>query len=77
MELEVTTPEEYLGGIIGDLKQRRSLIQDIGTRGDTSVIRAHAPLRRMFGYATDLRSLTQARAAFSMQFHAFDVLTSD
>jgi len=76
MELEVTTPEEYVGGIIGDLKQRRSLIQDIGTRGDIRVIRAHAPLRRMFGYATDLRSLTQARAAFSMRFHAFDVLAS-
>ncbi len=77
MELEVTTPEEYRGGIIGDLKQRRSLIQHIATHGDTSVIRAHTPLRRMFGYATDLRSLTQARATFSMQFHAFDVLASD
>ena len=74
MALEVTTPENYLGGIIGDLKQRRSVIQDIGNQGDTSVIRAHAPLSRMFGYATDLRSLTQARAAFSMQFHAFDVI---
>jgi len=77
MEIEVTTPEDYLGGIIGDLKQRRSLIQDIGHRGDTSVIRAQVPLRRMFGYATDLRSLTRARAAFSMQFHAFDVLATD
>ena len=77
MALEITTPEDYLGRIIGDLKQRRSLIQDIGTRGDTRVIRARAPLRRMFGYATDLRSLTQARAVFSMQFHAFDVLASD
>ena len=76
MEVEVTTPEEYLGGIIGDLKQRRSLIQDIGARGDTNVIRAHVPLRRMFGYATDLRSHSKARAAFSMQFHAFDVLAS-
>ncbi len=74
MALEVTTPENYLGGIIGDLKQRRSVIQDIGNHGDTSVIRAHAPLSRMFGYATDLRSLTQARAAFSMKFHAFDVV---
>ena len=77
MEIEVSTPEDYLGGVIGDLKQRRSLILDIGNRGATSVIRAHAPLRRMFGYATDLRSLTQARAAFSMQFHAFDVLALD
>ncbi len=77
MELEVTTPEDYLGGIIGDLKQRRSVIHDVGTRGDTSVVRAHAALGRMFGYATDLRSLTQARASFSMQFHAFDVLESD
>ncbi len=74
MALEVTTPEDYLGGVIGDLKQRRSVILDIGSRGDTSVIRAHAALSRMFGYATDLRSLTQARAAFSMQFHAFDVI---
>jgi elongation factor G len=77
MELEISTPEDYLGGIIGDLKQRRSLIQDIGMHGDTSVIRAQAPLRRMFGYATDLRSLTKARAAFSMQFHSFDVLATD
>jgi len=77
MEVEVTTPEEYLGGIIGDLKQRRSSIQDIGARGETSLIRAHVPLRQMFGYATELRSLSKARAAFSMQFNAFDVLATN
>lgn len=77
MDVEVSTPEEYVGGVLGDLKQRRSEIQDIKNRGETHVILARVPLGRMFGYATDLRSLTKARAAFSMQFYAFDVLSSD
>jgi elongation factor G len=77
MEVEVTTPEEYVGGVLGDLKQRRSVIDDIDDRGGTQIVRARVPLRRMFGYATDLRSLTKARAAFSMQFHAFDVLAGN
>ena len=77
MEVEVSTPEEYVGGVLGDLKQRRSVIEDIANRGDTQVVRARVSLRKMFGYATDLRSLTKARAAFSMHFHAFDVLETD
>ena len=77
MEVEVSTPEKYVGGVLGDLKQRRSMIENIDNRGEIHVIRARVSLRRMFGYATDLRSLTKARAAFSMQFRAFDVLAGD
>ena len=77
MAVEVSTPEEHLGGVIGDLKQRRSVIQEIGARGETSVIQAFVPLRKMFGYATDLRSLSKGRAAFSMNFHAFDLLSAE
>jgi len=74
MTVEVVVPEAYLGAVIGDLKQRRAQIFDIGTTHDRRVAQARVPLRLMFGYATDLRSLTQGRATFSMEFHAFDNL---
>jgi elongation factor G len=74
MAVEVVVPEEYLGSVIGDLKARRANILDVGTGHDRRVAQAHVPLREMFGYSTELRSLTQGRATFTMEFHAFDNL---
>jgi elongation factor G len=68
MAVEVTTPEEYMGDVIGDLNSRRGRIEGMGQRGDAQVIRAMVPLSEMFGYSTDLRSNTQGRAIYSMQF---------
>ncbi len=75
MSVEVAVPEEYLGAVIGDLKQRRAVILDIGASHGVRLARALAALRQMFGYSTDLRSLTKGRATFTMEFHAFDNLT--
>jgi elongation factor G len=68
MSIEVVTPEEYMGDVIGDLSSRRGKIQNIEKRGSVQVIKAQAPLSEMFGYATDLRSKTQGRATYTMQF---------
>jgi elongation factor G len=68
MAIEVVTPEEYMGDVIGDLSSRRGKIQNIEKRGSVQVIRAQAPLSEMFGYATDMRSKTQGRATYTMQF---------
>jgi elongation factor G len=74
MSVEIVLPEEYLGAVIGDLKQRRANIFDVTSDRDRRVAQAHVPLRLMFGYSTDLRSLTKGRATFVMEFHAFDNL---
>ena len=66
MSVEVVTPENYMGDAIGSLNSRRGQIQGMQPRGNAQVINAHVPLSEMFGYATDLRSLTQGRATFSM-----------
>ena len=76
MNVEVTVDDEFLGAVIGDLNQRRGHVQDVGARGTKRLITAHVPLRNMFGYSTRLRSLTEGRATFSMQFHAYDTLQS-
>ncbi|MCK5458075.1 MAG: elongation factor G, partial [Melioribacteraceae bacterium] len=68
MEIEVTTPEEYMGDVMGDLNSRRGKIEGFNARKDAQVIKAKAPLSEMFGYATVLRSMTQGRAIYSMQF---------
>jgi len=68
MDVEVVVPEQYLGEIIGDLKTRRSKISALGSRVDARTIRATVPLSTMFGYATRLRSLSQGRAVYSMEF---------
>ncbi|WP_437914891.1 elongation factor G [Sorangium sp. So ce302] len=68
MAVEVVSPENYLGDVIGDLNSRRGRILDMGQRANTRVIRAEVPLATMFGYATDVRSKTQGRATHSMQF---------
>jgi elongation factor G len=68
MAVEVTTPEEYMGDVIGDLNSRRGRIEGMGQRGDAQIIKAMVPLSEMFGYSTDLRSITQGRAIYSMTF---------
>ena len=68
MEVEVTTPEEYLGDVMGDLNSRRGKIEGFNSRRDAQVIKATVPLAEMFGYATVIRSMTQGRAIYSMQF---------
>ncbi|MGH9363376.1 MAG: elongation factor G [Thermoanaerobaculia bacterium] len=72
MAVEVVTPEEYMGEIIGDLTSRRGRIQQMEARGNVQVITCRVPLAEMFGYATDLRSLSQGRANYSMQFAAYE-----
>jgi elongation factor G len=71
MAVEVVTPEDYMGDVIGDLSSRRGRIEGMDQRGSSHVIRAQVPLGDMFGYATDLRSRTQGRAVYTMQFHSY------
>lgn len=68
MAVEVVTPEEYMGDVIGDLNSRRGRIESMGQRQGAQVIKSFVPLSSMFGYSTDMRSLTQGRAVYSMQF---------
>lgn len=72
MEVEVVVPEEYLGDVIGDLNARRGRILGIVPRVDAQVIAARVPLSDMFGYATKIRSISQGRALFTMQFHSYE-----
>ena len=72
MDVEVVTPEDYLGDVMGDLNGRRGRVQDMSERSGTKVVRAQVPLSTMFGYATDLRSKTQGRATFTMQFDHYE-----
>ncbi|HMK55431.1 MAG TPA: elongation factor G [Dissulfurispiraceae bacterium] len=72
MNVEDVTPEEYMGDVIGDLNSRRGKIQSMEKRGKTQVIKATVPLSEMFGYATDLRSKTQGRATYTMQFSHYE-----
>jgi elongation factor G len=72
MAVEVVTPESYMGDVIGDLSSRRGRVEGMEQRGNSHVVRAQVPLADMFGYATDLRSRTQGRATYTMQFHAYN-----
>jgi len=72
MKVEVVTPEQFMGDVIGDLNSRRSKIEGMSDRGELKVIDAKTPLAEMFGYATSLRSLTQGRATFTMEFDHFE-----
>ncbi len=71
MDVEVITPEEYMGDVIGDLNARRGKVEGMKQRGNSQVIKAQVPMSEMFGYATDLRSKTQGRATYSMQFNSY------
>jgi elongation factor G len=72
MSVEAVTPETYMGDVIGDLNSRRGKIQMMEKRGNAQVIKAQVPLAEMFGYATDLRSATQGRATYTMQFSHYE-----
>ena len=75
MKVEVTTPEQFMGDIVGDLSSKRGQIENMGDRGDnTKVITAHVPLNSMFGYSTQVRSMSQGRAAYSMEFEKYQEL---
>ena len=76
MELEVVVPEQYLGDVMGDLNSHRGEIQGINPRSDAQVVKAFVPLSETFGYATRLRSLTQGRALFTMQFSKYQAVPS-
>jgi len=71
MAVEVVMPDEYMGDVIGDLSSRRGKVEGMEQRGTSQVVRAQVPLAEMFGYATDLRSRTQGRATYTMQFHSY------
>ena len=77
MKVEVVTPEEYMGDVIGDLNSRRGQVQEMSTRGNANVIDSMVPLANMFGYVNNLRSLTQGRANYSMQFDHYEQVPSN
>jgi elongation factor G len=74
MSVEVVTPEEYLGDVMGDLNSRRGRIEGMTSRKDAQVVKAHVPLSDMFGYATSMRSMTQGRALYSMHFSHYEAV---
>ncbi len=69
--VEVVTPEDYMGDVVGDLNSRRGKVGQMEARGNNQVVTAQVPLSEMFGYATDLRSRTQGRATYTMQFDSY------
>jgi elongation factor G len=72
MKVEVTVPEEYMGDIMGDINSRRGRIEGMEARGNARVIRGYVPLAEMFGYSTSLRSRTQGRGTYAMEFHSYE-----
>lgn len=77
MKVEVVTPEDFMGTVIGDLNSKRAQIQEMTDRNDVKVVHAFVPLAEMFGYATSLRSITQGRASYSMEFHEYQEVPSN
>jgi len=77
MKVEVTSPEEYLGGVIGDLNSRRGQIMGTTSRGNAQIVNAMVPLANMFGYINTLRSMSQGRASYTMQFDHYDQVPSN
>jgi elongation factor G len=74
MKVEVTVPEEYMGDVMGDINSRRGRIEGMELRSGAQVVDAYVPLSEMFGYATDLRSNTQGRGIYSMQFDHYEAV---
>jgi len=72
MKVQIITPKDYLGGVIGDMSARRGKIEGIESKGELQIINAQAPLASLFGYATALRSVTQGRATYTMQFSHYE-----
>jgi len=77
MEVEITTPNQFLGDIIGDLNSRRTHIAGIDSRDEISAVRCLVPLAETFGFAGDLRSISQGRASYTMRFHRYEELPED
>jgi elongation factor G len=77
MEVEVVTPDDFLGDVMGDLNSRRGQVEGMEPRGNGQVVKSKVPLAEMFGYATDLRSMTQGRATYSMQFSHYQPVPRD
>jgi elongation factor G len=77
VKMEIVTPEDFIGDILGDLNARRSQIESIDTRGNARVIRCIVPLAETFGYATNLRSMSQGRATYTMEFYRYEKLPPD
>jgi elongation factor G len=75
MNVEVVTPEEYMGDIIGDLNSRRGQVSGMDSRGNARVVSAIVPLANMFGYVKTLRSMSQGRAVYTMQFDHYEVVS--
>jgi len=73
MRVEVVTPESYMGDVMGDLNRRRGVVQGMDDQPGGKVIKADVPLAEMFGYSTDLRSATQGRAVYSMEFDRYEI----
>jgi elongation factor G len=74
MKVEVTTPDNFMGDVIGDLSSRRGQLASMTERSGAQIINAFVPLATMFGYSTDLRSMTQGRASYSMEFDHYEPL---
>jgi elongation factor G len=74
MKVEIVTPEDFLGTVLGDMNSRRGRVEGMETRGTTQVVKGYVPLANMFGYTTDLRSSTQGRATSSMEFSHYEPL---
>ena len=74
MKVEVIVPEEYMGDVLGNLSARRATIEGMEPRANAQAIRAFVPLAEMFGYATELRSMTQGRGVYTMEFHHYQQL---
>jgi elongation factor G len=72
MKVEVVTPEDFMGDVIGDLNSRRGQVQNMDMRGNARVVTAMVPLANMFGYVNNLRGMSQGRAAYSMQFDHYE-----
>ncbi len=77
MKLEIVTPDEYVGGLVGDINARRGRIDSMELKGSSRVIRAYVPLAEMFGYATVLRTITQGRSSFSLEFFRYEPTPAD
>ena len=77
MAVEIVTPEDFLSNVVGDINRRRGKILGMDARAGAQVINTEVPLGEMFGYATDLRSQTQGRATFTMQFDHYDIVPNN
>jgi len=77
MKVEAVSPEEYMGDVMGDLNRRRGILQGMDETAAGKIVRAEVPLSEMFGYATDLRSMSQGRATFAMEFLKYAELPSN